>query len=75
MNRNQRQKKIKIKSKKAVTKRFSITSTGLIKHAAQGRRHCLSNKNRKRKRRLGKTKYLFNCDISLIKRKLKLYKN
>lgn len=67
-------KKIKINPKmkrnKSVSKRFSISSNGLIKYSGKGKRHCLSNKNRIRKRRISKTKYLTKSNIKLIKRQL-----
>ncbi|AKJ64627.1 50S ribosomal protein L35 [Kiritimatiella glycovorans] len=42
----------KQKTKKAVAKRFKKTGTGKLKHAHMGGSHILTNKNRKRKRRL-----------------------
>ena len=62
--------KPKVKTNKSTMKRFSVTRWGLIKHAAKGRRHCLSNKNRKRKRKLGKTKYLTGGDVFLVRRQM-----
>ena len=50
--------KPKMKYSRSIAKRFSVTKNGLIKHSAKGKRHCLSNKSRKRKRRLSTTKYL-----------------
>lgn len=48
----------KMKTKKSASKRFSLTSSGLVKHVATGRRHGLSNKSRKRKRQLLRAHYL-----------------
>ncbi len=58
----------KMKSNRAAKKRFSKTGTGLIKHATKGRRHCLSNKARKRKRQLVKARVLHSCDVKLVSR-------
>jgi large subunit ribosomal protein L35 len=43
-----------IKTKKSVAKRFKITGSGKILRARAGRRHLLTGKNAKRRRRLGK---------------------
>ena len=42
----------KMKTNRAAAKRFKATGSGKFKAAKKGRRHILSNKNRKRKRRL-----------------------
>ena len=47
-------KKYKMKTKKAVVKRFRKSSTGKIKSASPGRGHLHEHKSRKRKRRLRK---------------------
>ena len=44
----------KMKTKKSVAKRFSITGTGKIKRAHDGKNHILTKKTRKRKRNLKK---------------------
>ena len=44
----------KMKTKKAVAKRFSVTGTGKIKRAHDGKNHILTKKTRKRKRNLKK---------------------
>lgn len=41
-----------IKTRKAVAKRFKITATGKVLRFRAGRRHLLSTKNAKRRRRL-----------------------
>ncbi len=41
-----------IKTKKSIAKRFKVTATGKVLHAKAGRRHLLSSKNAKRRRRL-----------------------
>ncbi len=42
----------KMKTKKAVAKRFSVTATGKVKYSRAGAGHLLSCKTRKRKRSL-----------------------
>ena len=44
----------KMKTKKSVAKRFSITGTGKIKRARDGKNHILTKKTRKRKRNIKK---------------------
>ena len=44
----------KLKTKKGVAKRFSLTKKGKIKYAGCGKSHLMSNKNRKRLRKLKK---------------------
>ena len=43
-----------MKTKKSVAKRFSLTGTGKIKRAHDGKNHILTKKTRKRKRNLKK---------------------
>ncbi|MBH1989359.1 MAG: 50S ribosomal protein L35 [Myxococcaceae bacterium] len=54
--------KPKMKSNRGAMKRLSVTGTGLIKVPSKGKSHCLSNKNRKRKRNLLKAGYLNKGD-------------
>ena len=44
----------KMKTKKAVKKRFKLTATGKLKRNRAGRRHILTKKTSKRKRHLRK---------------------
>lgn len=44
----------KMKSKSGAKKRFRATGTGKFKRGTKGRRHLLTNKSTKRKRRLRK---------------------
>lgn len=60
--------KPKMKTKRAAAKRFSLTGTGLMKFKRKGLRHCLSNKNRKRKRGLRQAGYLRPQDAKLLAR-------
>lgn len=48
----------KMKTRKAVAKRFSETATGKIKRTHDGKGHILTKKTRKRKRQLRKTDYV-----------------
>ncbi len=42
----------KMKTNRGAAKRFKTLGSGKLKRSKKGRRHILSNKNRKRKRRL-----------------------
>src|SRR6187399_1413447 len=55
------------KTRKAVSKRFKITATGKVLRRKQGKRHILQNKNRKRKRNLGKVALVAQVDVKAIK--------
>lgn len=46
-------KKYKMKTKKAVVKKFKVTATGKLKFRHPGKRHKLTHKSHKRKRQLG----------------------
>ncbi len=48
----------KMKTRRAVAKRFSTTGTGKIKMMHDGKGHILTKKSRKRKRNLRKTGYV-----------------
>lgn len=61
-------KKVKMKSNRAAMKRLSVTGSGLIKFSAKGKRHCLSNKSRKRKRQLLKARYMSPGDVKIVER-------
>jgi len=54
------------KTRKAVSKRFKITGSGKIIRRRQGKRHLLQNKNRKRKRSLGKGVLVHETDMHAI---------
>lgn len=57
----------KMKTKKAVAKRFRITATGRIKFKRPGMRHLLAHKRSKRKRRLLKPGYVAAMDEKRIR--------
>ena len=48
----------KMKTRRAVAKRFTETGTGRIKSTHDGKGHILTKKSRKRKRNLRKTGYV-----------------
>lgn len=48
----------KMKTRKAVAARFSVTGTGKVKRMHDGKNHILTKKSRKRKRSLRKTGYV-----------------
>lgn len=57
----------KMKTKKAVVARFSLTGTGKLKRNQQGRRHIMTKKSPKRKRQL-------RCPSLVDGGQLKMYK-
>ena len=62
--------KYKLKTNKAVKKRFKITGTGKVKRAKQGRRHLLTDKSSKRKRSLRGGTMMDASDVKRLKRLL-----
>jgi large subunit ribosomal protein L35 len=50
--------KIKMKTRRAAAKRFSVTGSGKVKYKQQGTRHILTKKSTKRKRQLRGTSIL-----------------
>lgn len=60
----------KSKTRKAVAKRFKVTGTGKVLRRKQGKRHLLQNKNRKRKRNLGKAALVADADLKHVKENL-----
>ena len=54
------------KTRKAVSKRFKVTATGKVKRNRQGKRHLLSCKNSKRRRRLGQPALVEKADMRRI---------
>lgn len=57
----------KLKTKKAVKKRFKVTKSGKLKLSKANRRHILTSKAHKRKRQLRKADYLKKADEARIK--------
>lgn len=61
----------KLKTKKAVAKRFKITGTGKVMHYGAGGGHLLSKKSRKRKKRIKKAQELKGKgDVKTVKKLL-----
>jgi len=58
------------KTRKSVAKRFKITASGKVLRSRSSRRHLLSTKNAKRKRRLGKAALVDKTDVARIKANL-----
>ena len=58
----------KMKSRRAVQKRFSATASGQLKRKRANLRHILEKKSQKRKKRAGKIDYVAGADIARIKR-------
>jgi large subunit ribosomal protein L35 len=58
------------KTRKAVAKRFKITSRGKVLRSKAGRRHLLSSKNAKTKRHASKLGTVHSTDIARIKANL-----
>ena len=56
-------KKVVNKTRKAVSKRFKVTASGKVKRNRQGKRHLLSSKSPKRRRRLGSATYVEKDDM------------
>jgi large subunit ribosomal protein L35 len=54
------------KTRKAVAKRFKITARGKVLRAHSSRRHLLSAKNAKRKRRLSKAARVDKTDVARV---------
>jgi large subunit ribosomal protein L35 len=59
-----------IKTKKSVAKRFKITGTGKVLVRGAGRRHLMSTKNAKRRRRMEKVRVVDPTDVYRIKQNL-----
>jgi large subunit ribosomal protein L35 len=58
------------KTRKAVAKRFKITARGKVLRSRASRRHLLSTKNAKRKRRLAKATCVDTTDMARVKANL-----
>jgi len=63
----------KIKTKRAAAKRFKVTKSGLVKRGAAYRRHILSSKTTKQKRRLRASSsgnYVDKTNAAMVKAQL-----
>jgi len=60
----------KMKTKKAASKRFSLTASGKVKYKKMNLRHILTKKTTKRKRNLRKPGFVGAGPVHQIKKKL-----
>ena len=60
----------KLKTRKAVAKRFKITKRGKIKRMKAGKSHILTKKSRTRKRHLRKSTLVSKSFLRKVKRQL-----
>lgn len=60
----------KLKTRKAVAKRFKITKRGKVKRSKAGKSHILTKKARNRKRHLRKSTLVSKAFLRKIKRQL-----
>jgi large subunit ribosomal protein L35 len=58
------------KTRKSVAKRFKITARGKVLRARPSRRHLLSTKSAKRKRKLAKAARVDETDVARVKANL-----
>ncbi len=63
----------KVKTKKAVAKRFKVSKKGKVKMAKANRRHILTNKTRKSKRQSRRPQILGKADEARIRQLLEQY--
>ncbi len=70
LNKRERKKMPKSKTRKGVAKRFKVTAGGAVKRSRAGRRHLLTVKGRKRKRFLRHKDRVDATDMQAIKRSL-----
>jgi large subunit ribosomal protein L35 len=60
-------KKLKLKTNKAVKKRFKITATGKVMYSKAGRRHLLTDKSSKKKRSMRRQREIHPSDLKRLK--------
>jgi len=65
--------KIKMKTKKSASKRFSFTGTGKVKYKKQNLRHILTKKSTKRKRNLRHAGILADANVPVVRKKMMPY--
>jgi large subunit ribosomal protein L35 len=63
-------KRMKLKTKKAASKRLRMTKSGLLKKRNAGRQHILGKKTRKHKRQLRHSGYISATDAKRIRKVL-----
>lgn len=57
----------KMKTNKSVASRFKVTGTGKLKRMKPGKRHILTKKTSKRKRRLSKPGLVHDAQLKMYK--------
>ncbi|MDD4556892.1 MAG: 50S ribosomal protein L35 [Alphaproteobacteria bacterium] len=57
----------KMKTRRAVAKRFSVTGTGKLKRNYANKRHCLFAKSQKMKRNARGTTLVSEADVKIVK--------
>ena len=57
----------KVKTRKAVAKRFTVTASGSVKRACSNKEHILTKKSRARKNRLKKGSVVDSSNLPAIK--------
>ncbi len=60
----------KIKTNRSAEKRFSLTGSGKVKRRRKNKRHILTKKDAKRKRRLGQPALVHSANMKKVKRLL-----
>ena len=63
----------KLKTKKAVSKRVSVTGTGKLKKTKANKQHILTKKSTKRKRGLRKANLVDKSNMKQMKKSITLY--
>lgn len=63
----------KMKTRKAVAKRFKVTSNGKVMHSRSGKNHLLTHKSSKRKRNLKSETEVSQADKKRVKQMLPSY--
>ncbi|MFM7839060.1 MAG: 50S ribosomal protein L35 [Chitinophagaceae bacterium] len=62
----------KVKTNSSAKKRFKVTATGKITHQKPFKRHILTKKSKKRKRKLGLDAEVHKANMNFVKRLLRL---
>ena len=60
----------KLKTRKAVAKRVSVTGTGKIKRTKANKQHILTKKSTKRKRSLRQSTHVDSTNVKVMKKEL-----
>lgn len=60
----------KLKTRKAVAKRVSVTGTGKIKRTKANKQHILTKKNTKRKRNLRQATLVDSTNVKVMRKEL-----